>query len=53
MIARWFAALFVVENTENMFDFGCWWCGCGVFVFGFFMIVVRLGRAEICKFQFL
>ena len=22
MIARWFAALFMVENTENMFGFG-------------------------------
>ena len=32
---------------------GGWWCGCGVFVFGFFMIVVRMGRSEICKFQFL
>ena len=34
-------------------DGGGWWCGCGVFVFGFFMIAVRLWRSEICKFQFL
>ena len=34
-------------------DYGGWWCGCGVFVFGFFMIVWLMGRSEICKFQFL
>ena len=32
---------------------GGWWCGCVVFVFGFFMISERMGRLEICKFQFL
>ena len=32
------AAVGGAEMVIWIVDFGGWWCGCGVFVFGFFMI---------------